>query len=445
VISILRHKVTSSIVLFLSVAFAAVDGHTQGLATTVTPNPAASGVPLTISETYCGGPKTLQISFYYGTSNQNPLKTLIGTVNKPAGGYASIQWTPPAPGTYYLEAVSSNSTYCPATSGILTQVVGDAPQFFGFYDSNASSLDNPSFPDETAATSTFANTVWIACYSPAACSTALQEAQQDNMHAIVAFFNDPGLLAPGYTAAQLQSWESSWTTNWKTYTSVFSPYVNNGTIAAFYPYDEPFTYKPSSLNEWTSGNQAAETTAELNYAASVIHGKIAGVDGFSGSKVATTLTSAETFTFFTHNQNIIPSNVDWIGIDIYGCWSSCSDSSGSLTEPYSWYVSTLEAQLSSTQRVILLPGTAIYYGLGTYQYWQANVPASEWQPEVSSNAAIVQDILNLGITDTHIIGEFGFVYQTLYGAADVWIGADDPSMTTMLNVLTKFGKDIMNR
>ena len=64
---------------------------------------------------------------------------------------------------------------------------------------------------------------------------------------------------------------------------------------------------------------------------------------------------------------------------------------------------------------------------------------------VSSNAAIVQDILNLGVTDTHIIGEFGFLYQTFHDGADVWIGADDPSMTTMLEVLTDFGKDVMNR
>jgi hypothetical protein len=218
--------------------------------------------------------------------------------------------------------------------------------------------------------------------------------------------------------------------------------VANGTIAAFYPYDEPF--KKPYPQEWTSGNQAGEITTELNYAGSVIHGSVTGVAGFSGSKVATTLTSADTFTFFTHEQNIIPSNLDWIGIDIYECWSACTDSSGVLTETYPWYVSTLEANLSSNQSVILLPATALYYP-GTYQQWQANEPASEWQPIVTSNAAIVQDILNLGVTDTHIIGEFGFLYQTFYDTPDVWIGADDPSMTTMLNVLTNFGKDIMNR
>jgi hypothetical protein len=433
VISILRHKMTSSLAIFFSVAFVAVDGHTQGLATTVTPNPAAARVPLTINETYCGGPKTLQISFYYGTSAQNPLADLIGTVNKQAGQYASIEWTPSTPGTYYLEAVSSNSTDCAATSGVLTQVVGEAPPFFGFYDSNAPNLDSPPFPDETAATSTFTNTVWIGCLTPAACSTALQEAQHYNLHAIVAFFSVPALLAPGYTAAQLQSWETSWTANWNTYTSLFSTYVANGTIAAFYPYDEPFG------SEWTSGNQAAETTAELNYAGGAIH------KSFSGSKVATTLTGANTFTYFTHGQNIIPSDIDWIGIDVYECWTSCTDSSGVLNEPYSWYVSTLEANLSSTQRVLLLPATALYYN-GTYQQWQANEPASKWQPIVSSNAAIAQDILNLGVTDyTHIIGEFGFLYQTYYDGNQVWIGADDPSMTTMLNVLTNFGDNIMNR
>jgi len=210
--------------------------------------------------------------------------------------------------------------------------------------------------------------------------------------------------------------------------------VTNGTIAAFYPYDEPFGY------EWTSGNQAAETTAELNFVGGLIH------KTFSGSKVATTLTGPDTFTYFTHGQNIIPSSFDWIGIDIYGCWSSCTDTRNVLTEPYTWYVSTLEANLSAGQKVMLLPGTSIFYG-GTYAQWKANVTAAQWQPFVTSNASYVQDILNLSVTDyAHIVGDFGYQYQT-YNVPNntVWIGAIDPSMTSILDVLTNYGTNIMRR
>ena len=400
----------------------------QDLTTSVAPNPEASHVPMTIRETFCRGPRSLPISFYYGTDAGERPGHLIRTVKTKAGEYAAIQWTPGETGTYYLQAVSSDHVDCPERSSVLTQVVGKAPAYFGFYDSHS-----PDFPDETAATSTFANTVWIGCYKPEDCSSALDEAEKEHMKAIVAF-RDPDLLPPGYTASQLESWKRSWIANWSKYVSTFGSYFLRHSIVAFFPYDEPFG------SEWTKGNKAADTTAELNFVADVIHGT------FKSSKVATTLTGPNTFTYFVHGQNILPARFDWIGIDIYGCWESCPDTQNVLIKPYTWYVSTLEANLYRNQKIILLPGTAIYYG-GTYEQWQANVTASQWQPIVKSNAHYVQNILNLSVTDyTHIVGDFGFLYQTYHVPnRTIWVGAVDPSMAAILKVLTDFGKNIMQR
>ena len=423
-------RAASLIVLFFSAAFMSVDGHASlapGLTIVGPDGPPTAGQPETFG---CNSPGS------FGSGTVTFLVTATGKGKSETGsvignGTSNVDYTfvGLSAGTYAAHCTSGG-----ASSNIIDFTIakyqGNAPTYFGFYDSDY----DPPFPDETAATSTFANTVWIGCTTPAACSTALQEAQADHMYAIVAFFSPPALLAPGYTAAAFKSWTNAWDANWNNYLSIFKTYSTNGTIAAFYPYDEPFA------SEWTSGNQAAATTAELNYAGSSIHGTI------SGSKVATTLTGANTFTYFTHGQNIIPLDLDWIGIDIYSCWSSCSDMNNVLTEPYTWYFSTLEANLSANQKIMLLPASSIYHN-STYQEWQADVPASEWQPIVTSNAAIVQNILNLGVADyTHVIGEFGFMYQTWNVPGNqVWIGADDPSMTTMLNVLTNFGENIMNR
>jgi len=71
-------------------------------------------------------------------------------------------------------------------------------------------------------------------------------------------------------------------------------------------------------------------------------------------------TGANTFTYLVHGQNVIPSSYDWIGIDIYECWTGCQDTNKTLSESYSWYVQNLEANLYSGQKVILLPATAVY-------------------------------------------------------------------------------------
>jgi hypothetical protein len=315
------------------------------------------------------------------------------------------------------------------------QGIAQAPAYFGFYDSNS-----PGFPDETVATSKIANTVWLGCVNPSACTSALQEARANHMYAIVAFDGGsgrPGLLPPGYTAAQLESWKTSWTAFWSKYLSTVGPYVANGTIAAFYPYDEPFS------KEWTAGNQDSQTTGELDFAADVIHGT------FKGSKVAMTLTGANTFTYLTHGQNILPSHFDWIGIDLYGCWRYCSDNDKVLTEPYTWYVSTLEKNLYRNQKLILLPGTAVFRR-GPYEEFEAGYAAKPdpgWDDEVRSQAQNVQNILSLSLTDhAHIVGEFGFLYQTYKVSQNAqWVGAADPTMKPMLNVVSAFGKNVMKR
>jgi hypothetical protein len=390
---------------------------------TTTASPWRVGTPLTLSA--CGGPKTFQVSFYVGTTPSNVFAgNPIATVNKPPGTPATYNWTPTQEGEFYLGAeTNGGQTYCGPNPGLVTtQWILAAPSYFGFYDSSDSFGD----PDETPATSSFANTTWISCTSPADCHNRLQEAQNYNMHAVVEDFSSPGLPAPGSSSTTVQNWLTSYTSNWQSYTSVFSPYVANGTIAAFFPYDEPFGVG------WSSGNNASTTTTYLASAGSVIK------QSFPSAKVGTFFSGTLTFTYLTHGQNVIPSNFDWIGIDIYSCWYTCS--SNGLSEPYTWYVQTLEANLYSGQKVILLPASAYNYG-GTLAQFHANPPS-----DIYTQVTYSQNILDLAGTDPHVIGVFGFLYQTINpNGPSVWVGTSDLDMGRMLAIFEEFGQDVEKR
>lgn len=394
---------------------------------TTTGSPWAVDSPLTL--TACSGPKTFQVTFYASNSPSTVYNNPIATVTKPPGEPASYNWTPTKEGEFYLGAeTNGGQTYCGPNPGpVVTQWILAAPSYFGFYNSSA-----PFFTpnDVTSAISGFANTVWISCYTPADCNTRLQTAQTYKMHAVVESFAPSTLQLPppGSSPAAVQTWLNSFTSNWQSYVSVFSPFVSNKTIVAFFPYDEPIG------GEWLAGNNASTTTSYLVSAGSVIK------KSFPSAKVGMFFTGAETFTYLVHGQNVIPANFDWIGIDIYGCWYTCRDSSGTLSNSYTWYVQTLEANLSSSQEVILVPASAYNYG-GTLAQFRAN-PPSDLYTQVSYS----QNILDLAGTDSHVIGTFGFTYQTFYPpGGGVWVGASDQSMTGMLNIFKEFGQNVEKR
>jgi hypothetical protein len=271
-------------------------------------SPSGVGEPLVITAT-CGGPHIAHINFYAGTSPSNVYSGSPIAQNIPtAPGSASYTWRPTQPGTYYLGATAAETQYCGSNPAPpVAQLIATAPSYFGFYDSNSPGAGS-GFTDETPAISGFANTTWIGCSSPSACTTSLQEAQKYNMHAVVALAG-PALPAPGSSSTAVQTWLTSWKSYWQSYTSAFSPYVANGTLVAFYPYDEPIG------GEWSAGNLASDTTSYLNSVASVIK------QTFPATKVAMVFTGANTFTYLAHGQNVIPSSYDWIGIDIYECWT----------------------------------------------------------------------------------------------------------------------------
>jgi hypothetical protein len=315
-----------------------------------------------------------------------------------------------------------------------TSAGGQWLNYFGFFAGSS-----PGLPDEMEATSTFANTIFITCFRPDECDARLQEAQHFNLHAVVSFIpggNQPyNLPPPGSSTSTVQAWQTAFTNYWSSFTSVFSPYVANGTIAAFYPYDEPFGA------EWSAGNNAMTTTSYLNTVASIIK------NTFPNTKVAMVFTGTLTFTYLKNAENIIPQNYDWIGIDIYNCWTGCQDPQGQLNQNYSWYVQELEQNLYPNQKVILLPGTAIYVG-ESYTAFQGN--QNGWPGEVQLQTGYVQDILGIAATDSHVVGVFGFLYQALFvnaslSAGTTWIGADDPTMTPMMNALVNFGQTYLGR
>ena len=417
-------KFSPRLLFCLSYLTLPIFGH--GLATAQQPllistnaSPVAVGTPIIITVGGCGS-QAANITLYADGG------VIATNLLKPAGGFAKYTWTAPREGLYNLTATAQNFSCGPNPSPVFSQWVLEAPSYFGFYDSSS-----PGFPDETPTISSFANTTWIGCSSPTDCNTRLQEAQTYKMHAVVAFAS-PGLPVPGSSSTAVQTWLSLWKSNWQTYTSTFAPYVSNGTIAAFYPYDEPIG------GEWSAGNKTSDTTSYLNSVATTIK------QTFPSAKVAMVFTGANTFTYLVHGQNVIPSSYDWIGIDIYECWTVCQDANKTLSESYSWYVQNLEANLYSGQKVILLPATAVYTP-GTYAQFEANPPLSD----INTDAGIVQDILDLAGADNHVVGVFGFLYQTYYqnGSANpkVWVGCSDPKMTSMLNVMTEFGKNVEKR
>jgi hypothetical protein len=306
------------------------------------------------------------------------------------------------------------------------------PAYFGFYDSS-----NPGFPDEALAVSSFANTVWLSCGDATTCASRLQEAKYLDMHAVVAIPFPAGFNPSGAVPA----FESAWAAHWASFTSVYAPYVADGTIVAFYPWDEPF----GQVYPNTAG--AAVVTQKLDFIASTVKAS------FPTAKLAMVFTGSLTFSFLQHGENIIPSGFDWIGIDMYGCFAGCSytdktNAANDFTENYAWYVALLEKYLTPTQEVMLLPGTAVFYGGSATQF--ATLTASAWQPWVTSNTADVESILNIAEHDARVVGVFGFLYQTYYQSANltgpgVWVGANDPTMAPMLSTLTNFGRSVMGR
>lgn len=393
---------------------------------TTTASPWPVNKPLIL--TACGGPKTFNVTFYVGTSPSNVFGTPLATVSKPPGEAASYTWTPTSEGTFYLGAETDGQTYCGPNPGPITTQVIIGPPYYGFYDSSS-----PAFPDVTSTITSFANTAWINCSSVSDCASRLQEAQAYNMHVVVDFPSPCLLGSPNCPPITVATWETNWRNNWQSYVNTFMPYVNNGTIVAFYPYDEPFG------GTWAAGNNASDTTSYLNFVAQTIK------QTFSTTKVAMVFTGANTFTYLQHGQNVIPSSYDWIGIDLYECWSLCPNGGGGpITGSYTWFLQTLESHLYSGQRVILLPATAIYYG-GTLAQFRA-LPSSNWSGYVS----MVNNIFTLSETDNHVVGVFGFLYQNYYQGGSptspqVWVGASDPSMAAMLTAVTNFGKNVEKR
>ena len=94
---------------------------------------------------------------------------------------------------------------------------------------------------------------------------------------------------------------------------------------------------------------------------------------------------------------------------------------------------------------MLLPGSSIFYD-GTPQTYSTWGP---WPGFVSADTADAQSILNIADTDPNVVGAFGFEYQTYdpdgQTASGVWVGADDPTMATMLSTFVNFGQKTMGR
>jgi hypothetical protein len=302
--------------------------------------------------------------------------------------------------------VKTLSTVSWVAWGHVTAFAPHAPAYFGFYDSAATF----EFVDATPTVQSFSNTSWVFGPTLASDVALLQEAQSSNMGAMLSvqttFFAGANLLPP-----------SQYEANWTAMAAQVAPYVNNGTIVAFYPFDEPY------LAASNSGLTYAQMQSQLETVGSTIKAS------FPNAKITMLFTINDFATLA--QQNIIPTNYDWISFDCYGSWTTC----GSHSIP--WYLGEIEAHLQAGQRVLLFPDTSIFVPvsatLGYDTYW------------INADNGRLLNYFQLAQTDPNVIGMFGFLYQNYVTGSDVWLGAADPYMAPVLTTWQSFGSGVMGR
>lgn len=100
---------------------------------------------------------------------------------------------------------------------------------------------------------------------------------------------------------------------WDSFAARIAPYVLDGTVAAFYPLDEPYQQAPKA------GYSDGQMLNALNIAGNTIH------QTFPATPIAVITTTMSVYAA----QNLVPSTFDWIGVDEYGpnlegCWEKCT-------------------------------------------------------------------------------------------------------------------------
>lgn len=238
-------------------------------------------------------------------------------------------------------------------------------QYFGYYGSAMNGLD-----DATEATSDHANLTWIAYGDVNYVVSKLKEAQWLGMKAIVdlqlTFFDGNGNLLPNFQQ------------NWQQMAEALAPY--EGSIAAFYPMDEPY------------GNARDQKVAiktrlqQLNIVGATLKSTFPAIP----LAVIFDITSLK-------KKDPLP-NFDWFGVDCYKNFNNCGGySMGS-------YYFSLAARLHYGQNLIVVP-------------WAFSAPDYPTDEEALLDQA--KNYYNLAQRFPTVIAVVPFIYQSFVGVDKV--------------------------
>jgi hypothetical protein len=158
------------------------------------------------------------------------------------------------------------------------------------------------------------------------------------------------------------------------------PYVEDGTIVAFYNLDEPFS--PKRLQ----GKKVLERVEILEKVAKLLK------DKFPLTPIALTLGGN------SYDNYVIPKYHDWIGLDDYDCWEICT---GGVSVP-DRYIHLIK-KLKQDQFVYLVPDA---------WKWAKGKPSSQEQAKMLE---LYKKYILFAKKEPKVIALFNFIYQDLDG------------------------------
>ncbi|MEY4617603.1 MAG: hypothetical protein RJB66_2563 [Pseudomonadota bacterium] len=244
------------------------------------------------------------------------------------------------------------------------QVVAPHIKYFGFY---ASAMDG--LEDVSQKIAGFSNISWIASASGQELAR-IENAKKHNLKAVIdvqkVFFDEEFNLLPDHQD------------RWNAFAPTMKPYVDDGTIVAFYPIDEPFNKKRSA------GQNKQERVLTLE--------RIGGV-------IKTTFPNVPIALILGGDQwdgYIVPHNFDWIGFDVYDCWENCGGHS--VPEIYGKLKTKLR---NPNQRIILVPDT-----------WKWSLGDPDEVEELKM-IQLFNKYVELANAQSRVIGMINFIYQDL--------------------------------
>jgi hypothetical protein len=223
------------------------------------------------------------------------------------------------------------------------------------------------------ASSDHTNLVWIHDWDNAGTIRRLEKAQSLGKRAVVVL--TPQFFGPNFSPLS----DAQQNANWDAFSKQLRPY--KGSIAAFYPADEPY------LHVANIGGVDAMST----YLASV-NRKIK--KQFPGIPIAVIFSWLEIQKGYTP-----PAGFNWLGVDCYGSFDQCNG--WSIPAYYEW----LKKRMSSNQKLFLVP--------------DANFPRDEFNG--SSEAGVIEranQYLNYAQKETRVVAVIPFIWQSFCDRPD---------------------------